>query len=70
MRLFLIYTIYLLILPLNQNTGLLSCRLEELGGEERPDNVLFYLATPPFIWCDTSAFEKVEAEYQKFTYHC
>lgn len=42
---------YLSIDPaIESEYGLLSCRLEELGGEERPDNVLFYLATPPSLY--------------------
>ncbi len=48
---FISHLYYLSIDPaIESEYGLLSCRLEELGGEERPDNVLFYLATPPSLY--------------------
>ncbi|WP_308764447.1 glucose-6-phosphate dehydrogenase [uncultured Bacteroides sp.] len=48
---FISHLYYLSIDPaVESEYGLLSCRLEELGGEERPDNVLFYLATPPSLY--------------------
>ena len=48
---FVSHLYYLSIDPaIESEYGLLSCRLEELGGEERPDNVLFYLATPPSLY--------------------
>lgn len=48
---FISHLYYLSIDPaIESEYGLLSCRLEELGGEERPNNVLFYLATPPSLY--------------------
>ena len=48
---FISHLYYLSIDPaIESEYGLLSCRLEELGGEERPDNLLFYLATPPSLY--------------------
>lgn len=51
MKAFVSQLYYLSIDPaIESEYGQLSCRLEELSGEERPDNLLYYLATPPSLY--------------------